>query len=175
MEKILNGGLVIRDTTRTETNGTQKLPLEAPNNRQGRTGSDSGDMMIGQVPKIEDKLSRGDFLLGKSACVSVGVQTDPIADDAPTSVRTPRQSMFSIGGPSSRKDSVVSYPDSGIENGSLDMETRNGELVQTAEPRPVSECISIYKSEVSCSLLSIEHSVHVISVILAISYHFFLC
>lgn len=152
MEKILNGGLVIRDTTRTESGGTQKLPLEAPTNQQG---SDSSDMMIGQAPKIEDKLSRGDFLLGKSACVSVGVQTDLIAD---TSVRTPRQSVFSIGGPSTRKDS---YPDSGIENGSLDMETRNGELIQTAEPRPVSECISIYKSDVSCPLLSAKFCIHV--------------
>jgi hypothetical protein len=153
MEKILNGGLVIRDT-RTETRATtQKLPLEAPNNKQSTTES-TGSSRIGQAPKIKDKLSRGDFLLGKLACVSVGVQTDPVAYDAPTSVRTPRQSVFSIGGPSSRKDSVVSYPDSGIENGSLDIETRNGELIQTAEPRPVSECVNIYKSDVSCPLLS---------------------
>lgn len=150
MEKIVNGGLIIRDT-RTETSATQKLPLEAPNNQQSTIeNSGGGGGRIGQAPKIEDKLSRADFLLGKSACVSVGVQTDPVADD--TAVRTPRQSLFSIGGPSSRKDSMVSYPDSGIENGSLDIETRNGELT---EPRPVSECLSIYKSDVSCLLTCI--------------------
>lgn len=146
MEKILNGGMVIRDT-RSESNSTQKLSLEAPNNQQNTTENTDGGR-IGQAPKIEDKLSRADFLLGKSACVSVGVQTDPLPDD--TRTPTSRQSMFSIGGPSSRKDSMISYPDSGIENGSLDVEAMNGEFIQTAEPRPVSECLSIFKSDVSC-------------------------
>ena len=142
---------MIRDT-RNETSATQKCPaLEGSDNIMSNQKNMDGGK-IGQAPKIEDKLSRADFLLGKSTCVSVGVQTDPLPDD--TRTPTPRQSMFSIGGPSSRKDSVISYPDSGIEKGSLDVETRNGELVQTAEPRPVSECLTIFKSDVSCLIVS---------------------
>ena len=143
-----------------ETSATQKLPLEAPSNQQTMIENTDGGK-IGQVPKIEDKLSRADFLLGKLACVSVGVQTDPLPDD--TCTRTPRQSMFSIGGPSSRKDSVISYPDSGIESGSLDVENRNGELIQTAEPRPVSECLSIFKSDVSFLIIIINYCIHMMS------------
>ena len=144
---------MIRDA-HAETTATQKLPLEAPNNQQSTIENTDGGK-IGQTPKIKDKLSRADFLLGKSACVSIGVQTDPLPDD--TTTRTPRQSMFSIGGPSSRKDSVISCPDSGIENGSLDIETRNGELIQTTESRPVSECLSIFRSDVSFLIIIITH------------------
>lgn len=140
-----------------ETNARQKLPLEAPSNQQSTIENTDGGK-IGQAPKIKDKLSRADFLLGKSAYVSIGVQTDPLPDD--TCTRTPRQSMFSIGGPSSRKDSVISYPDSGIESGSLDVENRNGELIQTAEPRPVSECLSIFKSDVSCLIILLSTTVY---------------
>ena len=160
MEKILNGGMVIRDL-RSETSATRNRPaLEGPDSQQSMCNQENTDGgKIGQALKIEDKLSRADFLLGKPTCVSVGVQTDPLPDGT---TRTPKQSMFSIGAPSSdagRKDSMVSSPDSGIGNGPLDEDTRNGELIQTAEPRPVSECLNIFKSDVSCLTLS-QHPVN---------------
>ena len=113
-------------------------------------GPTSQDISDGRTGQSIDKLSRADYPLSQKTSVSVGVQTDPVADDTPTPSRTPRQSMFSIGGGGpSRKDSVISCTDSGIENGNLDVDTSSGGHIQSAEPRPTAECLTIYKSDVS--------------------------
>lgn len=156
LEKVRNGSMVImngRDSHSADsaTTNTQRRALEAP---QGQSTNDNRESTDGgrirrQVLKTEDRLSRSDFLLSKptAATVSIGIQTDPLPDNS----RTPRQSLFSIGGPGcdGRKDSVVSSPDSGIESGHLDVDTRNGGLIRTAEPRPIMECLNIFKSDVS--------------------------
>lgn len=117
---------------------------------EGPTSQDISDGRTGQSMRLDDKLTRADYPLSQKTSVSVGVQTDPVADDTPTPSRTPRQSMFSIGGRGgpSRKDSVISCTDSGIENGNLDVDTSSGGHIQSAEPRPTAECLTIYKSDV---------------------------
>ena len=150
MEKVQNGGMVIRNSGRTNT--THRPALE--DNVQNTSHQEDTECgIVGHMVKIEDKVSRTEMLPCKPTFVSVGVQTEPIVDDTDTtSSRTPRQSMFSIGGAScdSRKASVVSSLDSGIEGASLDLDTRNGGLPQTTdEPRPVVECLNIFKSDVS--------------------------
>ena len=153
MEKIVNGGLVISSVrdSHTTTATTHRPALEGPHNQSNSNRENTDGGRIGQALRIEDKMSRADFLLSRPHCASVGVQTDPLSDSTP-SPTTPSQSMFTIGGAScdGRRYSVISSPDSGIENGSLDVDTRNGELIQSAEPRSISECLGIFKSDVSC-------------------------
>lgn len=145
MEKVLNGGIVIRDA-RTEMRAESNCPaLEARDNQQSAIFNQehAPTDRVGQA--FEDKPTKADFRFGKRTYVSAGVQTDTL----PYDTHTPRQSVFSIGGSSSRKDSAISTSDSGIDNGFLDIDTRNGDCIQTADPRPVSECLAIFKSDVS--------------------------
>ena len=171
MEKLRNGGMVImngRGTNRSETTFTTHEPplgaLEGPNHQVGDNRESIDGGRSGQSMKRDGKISRGgDHLLSDTTRVSIGVQTDPVADSVATPTHTPRRSIFSIGGPN-RKDSVISCTDSGIENGNLDVDTRSGDQIQNAEPRPMAECLTIYKSDVShiwCAKVHVHACGHV--------------
>ena len=159
LEKIRNGGMVImsgRDTSAESANSNRRLAaLECPQSQSTNNQDNTDGGRIGRVLTIEDKVSRADFLLSKPTFASIGVQTEPLPDLTRSPSRSPKHSMFSIGGASAdgRKDSVVSYPDSGIENGQLDLDTGNGAFIQSAEPRPLLECLNIFKSDVSTCII----------------------
>ncbi len=129
MEKLINNGIVISDDSRRMTANSSQTSAPSIENIPAKPAPNTLDLALQPLPSV-----------------TVGTQTD--FENEPAAGAAKKKGMFSLGGDASEPGTPTESPSS---SGRESPET---EL--PPEPRPLNECLAIYRSDVSHLLASLS-------------------